>query len=73
MTDAMGGLRPALAGGPGGDGGGDGRLRRAARAVLVIVAAAAFNLGLLLVASYLINASQQGLAAHVEKHGKFPS
>lgn len=58
MTDAMGGLRPALAGGPGGDGGGDGRLRRAARAVLVIVAAAAINLGLLLVASYLINASR---------------
>lgn len=52
MTDLAGSL-PPLAGGDGG-----GRLRRGARALLAIAAAGAINLGLLLLASYLINASR---------------
>lgn len=54
MTDLAGSLPPPL----GGDGPEGGRLRRSARALLMIGAAGAINLALLLIASYLINASR---------------
>lgn len=54
MTDLAASLPPPL----GGDGPEGGRLRRAARALLMIGAAGAINLALLLIASYLINASR---------------
>lgn len=53
MTELAGSLPPA-----GGDSADGGRVRRAARALLMVLAAGAINVCLLLVASYLINASR---------------